>query len=35
VGTLSEATADGLILEQPDGLVPVAYGRVTSIDRLT
>lgn len=35
VGTLTEATADGLILEQPDGPIPVAYGRVTSIDRLS
>lgn len=34
VGTLTEATADGLILEQPDGPLPIAYGRVTSIDRL-
>jgi hypothetical protein len=34
VGTLSEATSDGLILEQPDGPLPIAYGRVTSIDRL-
>jgi hypothetical protein len=34
IGTLAEATPDGLILEQPDGAVPVAYGRVTSIDRL-
>jgi hypothetical protein len=33
-GTLSEATPDGLILEQPDGPVPIAYGRVTAIDRL-
>jgi hypothetical protein len=35
IGTLSEATGDGLILEQPDGPVPIAYGRVTSIDRLS
>jgi hypothetical protein len=35
VGTLSEATPDGLILEQPDGALPIAYGRVTAIDRLT
>jgi hypothetical protein len=35
VGTLSEATAEGLLLEQADGPVPVAYGRVTAIDRLT
>jgi hypothetical protein len=34
VGTLSEATTDGLILEQADGPLAVAYGRVTSIDRL-
>jgi hypothetical protein len=34
IGTLSEATPDGLILEQPDGPVPIAYGRVTAIDRL-
>lgn len=32
VGTLIEATADGLILEQPDGTLPISYGRVTSID---
>jgi hypothetical protein len=35
VGTLSEATPDGLILEQTDGPLPIAYGRVTSIDRLS
>ncbi len=35
VGILSEATTDGLILEQPDGSLPIAYGRVTSIDRLS
>jgi hypothetical protein len=34
IGELSEATPDGLILEQPDGPVPIAYGRVTAIDRL-
>jgi hypothetical protein len=34
VGTLSEATPDGLILDQADGPLPIAYGRVTSIDRL-
>jgi hypothetical protein len=34
-GTLSEATPDGLILEQTDGPLPIAYGRVTSIDRLS
>lgn len=33
VGTLSEATGDGLILEQDDGQVAIAYGRVTAIDR--
>jgi len=33
-GTLSEASGDGLILEQPDGPIAVAYGRVTAIDRL-
>ena len=33
-GALIEATPDGLILEQPDGPVPIAYGRVTAIDRL-
>jgi hypothetical protein len=33
VGTLSEATADGLILDRADGPLPIAYGRVTSIDR--
>jgi hypothetical protein len=35
VGTLSEATPDGLILEQPEGAVPIGYARVTSIDRLS
>jgi hypothetical protein len=34
VGTLSEATPDGLILEGPEGPVPIGYARVTSIDRL-
>jgi hypothetical protein len=34
VGTLSEATPDGLILEQSEGTVPIGYARVTSIDRL-
>jgi hypothetical protein len=34
IGTLAEATPDGLILEQPDGSVPIAYGRVTAIDRV-
>jgi hypothetical protein len=33
-GTLTEATPDGLILDQPDGPIPIAYGRVTAIDRL-
>ena len=33
IGVLSEASPDGLILEQPAGPVPVAYGRVTSIER--
>ena len=35
IGKLTEATADGLILEQPDGAAAIAYGRVTAIDRLT
>jgi hypothetical protein len=35
VGTLSEATPDGLILEQSDGPVPIGYARVTAIDRLS
>ena len=35
IGKLTEATADGLILEQPDGPAAIAYGRVTAIDRLT
>ncbi|HEX9820156.1 MAG TPA: hypothetical protein VGD07_11150 [Methylomirabilota bacterium] len=34
-GTLSEASSDGLILEQDDGQVAIAYGRVTAIDRLS
>jgi hypothetical protein len=34
IGTLSEASGDGLILEQADGAIAVAYGRVTAIDRL-
>jgi len=33
-GTLGEASGDGLILEQDDGPIAIAYGRVTSIDRL-
>jgi hypothetical protein len=35
VGTLSEASGDGLILEQTDGAIAVAYGRVTAIDRVS
>ena len=35
IGTLSEASGDGLILDQDDGPVAVAYGRVTAIDRLS
>jgi hypothetical protein len=35
VGTLAEATADGLILELADRSVPISYGRVTAIDRLS
>jgi hypothetical protein len=35
IGTLSEASADGLILEQAEGAVAIAYGRVTAIDRLS
>jgi hypothetical protein len=35
VGTLAEASADGLILEQDGGPIAVAYGRVTAIDRLS
>jgi hypothetical protein len=35
VGTLSEATSDGLILDQDDGRVAIAYSRVTAIDRLS
>lgn len=34
VGMLSEASTDGLILEQSGGPIAVAYGRVTAIDRL-
>jgi hypothetical protein len=34
VGTLCEATPDGLILEGPEGTVPIGYARVTAIDRL-
>lgn len=33
IGVLSEASPDGLILEQADAPVAVAYGRVTSIER--
>jgi hypothetical protein len=35
IGMLAEATADGLILELPDRSVPISYGRVTAIDRLS
>jgi hypothetical protein len=35
IGTLSEASGDGLILEQTDGAIAVAYGRVTAIDRVS
>jgi hypothetical protein len=35
IGTLSEASDDGLILDQGDSAIAIAYGRVTSIDRLT
>jgi hypothetical protein len=35
VGTLTEATSDGLILDQADGQFAIAYGRVTAIDRLS
>ena len=35
IGTLSEASAEGLILQQANGATPVAYGRVTAIDRLS
>jgi hypothetical protein len=34
VGTLSEATPDGLILDMPEGAMPIGYARVTAIDRL-
>ncbi|HEU4370913.1 MAG TPA: hypothetical protein VFV05_22045 [Methylomirabilota bacterium] len=33
VGTLSEATGDGLVLAQDEGEVAISYGRVTAIDR--
>jgi hypothetical protein len=35
IGTLSEASEDGLILDQGDSATAIAYGRVTSIDRLS
>jgi len=35
VGTISEVSDDGLILDQADGQMAVAYRRVTGIDRLT
>jgi hypothetical protein len=35
VGTLSEASSDGLILDGADGPLVVAYSRVTAIDRLS
>jgi len=35
IGTITEVSDDGLILDQPDGEVAVAYRRVTGIDRLT
>lgn len=34
VGTLSEASGDGLILDQQETAVAIAYGRVTAIDRV-
>jgi hypothetical protein len=34
-GTLSEVSAEGLILEQADNATPVAYARVTGIDRVS
>ena len=34
VGTISEVSDDGLILDQADGQMAVAYRRVTGIDRL-
>jgi hypothetical protein len=35
IGTISEVSDDGLILDQADGQNAVAYRRVTGIDRLT
>jgi hypothetical protein len=35
VGTISEVSDDGLILDQADGQMAVAYRRVTGIDRVT
>jgi hypothetical protein len=35
IGTISEVSDDGLILDQTDGQMAVAYRRVTGIDRLT
>jgi len=35
VGTITEVSDDGLLLEQFDGTMAVAYRRVTAIDRLT
>jgi hypothetical protein len=35
IGTISEVSDDGLILDQADGQMAVAYRRVTGIDRLT
>ena len=35
VGTIAEVSDDGLILEQADGTVAVAYRRVTAIDRVS
>jgi hypothetical protein len=32
VGLLAEASSDGLILEQDEGPIAVAYGRITAID---
>ncbi|HEU5196762.1 MAG TPA: hypothetical protein VFW70_18625 [Methylomirabilota bacterium] len=35
IGTISEVSDDGLILDQADGQNAIAYRRVTGIDRLT
>jgi hypothetical protein len=35
LGTISEVSDDGFILDQPDGQVAIAYRRVTGIDPLT